>query len=82
MTLGGVARVAMEYRQHLAMLNNISKLSAAAATMSAVEGKAAVAAAKMLSSNGGDTFSCEFLSLSFLMFSFVVDFHSLFKFNF
>ena len=28
MTLGSVARVAMEYRQHLHMLNNISKLTA------------------------------------------------------
>lgn len=45
MTLGSVARVAMEYRQHLQMFNNVSKLtfdlSSAAAAAAAVKSKLA-----------------------------------------
>src|SRR5699024_12276972 len=50
LTLGGVARVAMEYRQHLQMLNNISKLTANLA----VDTKA-----NKLGSPNSDTLSCD-----------------------
>lgn len=73
MTLGGVARVAMEYRQHLAMLTNISKLS------SAMDGGGG---GKMMLSNnggancnggnGGDTFTCEFFKTLSCLLSFPV----------
>ncbi len=61
MTLGGVARVAMEYRQHLAMLTNISKLSSA---MDGGGGKMMLSNNGANGGNGGDTFTCEFFPSS------------------
>lgn len=70
MTLGGVARVAMEYRQHLQMLNNISKLTMAVDTKTT-----------KLGSTNGDTLSCEFSyhsNASTSHFSFSIILHSFF----
>ena len=60
MTLGGVARVAMEYRQHLAMLTNISKLSSAMDGGGGGKMMLSNNGANCNGGNGGDTFTCEF----------------------